>query len=952
MADASLPPIRLGALVEVRGGKKGIVRYSGTTLFAAGKWIGVELFDADGKNNGTVAGKKYFSCLENYGVFVRQSQLNVLEDDEDGNARRLAESLSRMPSDVSSSAEPDAEGDGPSAPSSAPASAAAAPEPKPSPKAVKAPSVAVGSPLTTAKPPMKPASSLQASGGTMSTASVVSSVATSAAAVTHAASAVTPPRDRRPADVTRDEADNSSGDKVSASAALTTSVVAGPSPARGASAADAAEMEALKEKIVTLEARRAEDREKLKEVDRLRMEVQRLEEYKQSWTQSQHDLQQRLLAATRTAKEMTEVAEAAKVEAQENADAAELATLDKEVAEEKAESMQLEIDNLKEKMEELQLDIEILKGERDEAGGVSVSVAPGEEAAGGVRLTSAEQRSLLANNERLKDALVKLRDATAAEKADLTRRVKELEMEAARGRDAIAAREKMVEEIRVLESDMADLTEQVDALSAAESMVATLSERSLDLEDRCRLLQDTVDDLEALKAVQEELEESHLETEREMQTALDDRDSTARALKTALDAALESSADYERTVLQYRDLVRALQSDLDSVRRANETKRSEVEELESRSQAVLNLNSQLQRTALKAHARAIEQDLRRLELSQAVAHARMLAEYVPEQFARNGDSDGLAMLLLLGRLSAKADIVSEHTRKQLVVTCADPSQRMPSSSPSPSSSEAAEASASFGLSVISSLARFKALVVRVEECLGRCDALLYSRVGAMHPSLRQFEKGLDALIDLLKREDLSVTCPVDFILKGIEVVGGIVRNELPTDGPAGPDACTSCEAAMHTASAANEWAAFDLARARSRALRVSSLSAAGQEKSTVETESLALLDAAIAEASATAELCRRSARKAAEVRNHLPRGMLVTQDASVAAAVASMSELSARTSSRASGIVSEASRFVPSAETDAPLSSDLDVRAFWDALFFRHCRQVVVGGLCGRIRVT
>lgn len=41
----------------------------------AGKWIGVELDEPKGKNNGTVQGKSYFSCPDNHGIFVRASQV-------------------------------------------------------------------------------------------------------------------------------------------------------------------------------------------------------------------------------------------------------------------------------------------------------------------------------------------------------------------------------------------------------------------------------------------------------------------------------------------------------------------------------------------------------------------------------------------------------------------------------------------------------------------------------------------------------------------------------------------------------------------------------------------------------------------------------------------------------------------------------------------------------------
>ena len=42
-----------------------------------GKWIGVALDESKGKNNGTVQGKRYFTCEENHGIFVRQTQVDL-----------------------------------------------------------------------------------------------------------------------------------------------------------------------------------------------------------------------------------------------------------------------------------------------------------------------------------------------------------------------------------------------------------------------------------------------------------------------------------------------------------------------------------------------------------------------------------------------------------------------------------------------------------------------------------------------------------------------------------------------------------------------------------------------------------------------------------------------------------------------------------------------------------
>lgn len=71
-------PVKVGSLVEVIGkGQRGTVAYVGATLFASGKWVGVILDEPKGKNDGTVQGKSYFTCKENHGIFVRQSQVRT-----------------------------------------------------------------------------------------------------------------------------------------------------------------------------------------------------------------------------------------------------------------------------------------------------------------------------------------------------------------------------------------------------------------------------------------------------------------------------------------------------------------------------------------------------------------------------------------------------------------------------------------------------------------------------------------------------------------------------------------------------------------------------------------------------------------------------------------------------------------------------------------------------------
>lgn len=64
------------------GHKTGVLRYIGTTDFAVGDWAGVELEEKMGKNDGSVAGKRYFQCEPMYGVFAPAKKVQLYTGNE------------------------------------------------------------------------------------------------------------------------------------------------------------------------------------------------------------------------------------------------------------------------------------------------------------------------------------------------------------------------------------------------------------------------------------------------------------------------------------------------------------------------------------------------------------------------------------------------------------------------------------------------------------------------------------------------------------------------------------------------------------------------------------------------------------------------------------------------------------------------------------------------------
>jgi hypothetical protein len=60
-------------------GKSGTVRFMGRTEFKEGIWVGIELNEPSGKNDGTVQGVSYFKCPPKFGLFAPPHKVTKLK---------------------------------------------------------------------------------------------------------------------------------------------------------------------------------------------------------------------------------------------------------------------------------------------------------------------------------------------------------------------------------------------------------------------------------------------------------------------------------------------------------------------------------------------------------------------------------------------------------------------------------------------------------------------------------------------------------------------------------------------------------------------------------------------------------------------------------------------------------------------------------------------------------
>ncbi|XP_043368834.1 dynactin subunit 1 isoform X7 [Dermochelys coriacea] len=691
--EASGKPLKVGSRVEVIGkGHRGTVAYVGATLFATGKWVGVILDEAKGKNDGTVQGRKYFTCEENHGIFVRQSQIQVFEDGADTTSPETPESsASKVPKRESLEA--------------AKASKLTTTR---RPKPTRTPNSAASSGTA------GPSGSASASGGEMSSSEPSTPAQTPLAAPVIPAPSLTSP----------------------------VAPPSAPSPTKEEENLRS-QVRDLEEKLETLKMKRNEDKAKLKELEKYKIQLEQVQEWKSKMQEQQVDLQKRLKEAKKEAKDALEAKEHYMEEMADTADAIEMATLDKEMAEERAESLQQEVDSLKEKVEYLTMDLEILKHEIEEKGSDGAA-------------SSYQVKQLEEQNARLKEALVRMRDLSASEKQEHVKLQKHMEKKNSELESLRQQKEKLQEEVKQAERTIDELKEQVDAALGAEEMVETLTERNLDLEEKVRELRETVGDLEAMNEMNDELQENARETELELREQLDMATARVREAEKRVEAAQETVADYQQTIKKYRELTAHLQ---DVNRELMNQQEASVERQQQPPPETFDFKIKFAET--KAHAKAIEMELRQMEVQQANRHVSLLTSFMPDSFLRHGgDHDCILVLLLIPRLICKAELISKQAQEkfELNETCAErtglrgaPGEQL-----------------SFAAGLVYSLSLLQATLHKYEQALSKCSVEVYKKVGMLYPEMSVHERSLDFLIQLLHKDQLDETVNVEPLTKAIK----------------------------------------------------------------------------------------------------------------------------------------------------------------------------------------
>ena len=488
------------------------------------------------------------------------------------------------------------------------------------------------------------------------------------------------------------------------------------------------ENEDLATKLRLIEKKRTEDREKLKELEKIQADRDRFEGIIQRLQAKYQPQQQEMANLRKQLKENESQMETLEAQQAENDTLNEMATLDREMAEEMAESAKSELQALRQRQEELELEVEVLREENQELG---KEISPEEK-------TSQGWLQLERSNERYREALLRLRDVTQQQEADLRDQIADLEQDV---QDYSKIKDSAAEfKERLLQSDsnVEDLRQQLDTALGAEDMIEELTQKNLTLSEQMDDLRLTIEELESLKELNDELEINHTETEKQLQDEIDYQDAMLTEEARKLASQDGTIQDLEYTVSRFRELVATMQNDLEDMKASQQITENQANELTTRSRAMEDLNLKLQSSAAKAQVKAIDIELGKLHAQESAEHLTIVQMFLPESFKVERDS--VQSLLRFRRIEFKSRTLHDFIRERMG-----------------DSSSMNMAESSFFCNVLDKLTCVSSTSRRFINNLKTCDLESFKRLGAASFDLDPTERSLDRWLSSLKKGEFGVS---------------------------------------------------------------------------------------------------------------------------------------------------------------------------------------------------
>ncbi|VDK55652.1 unnamed protein product [Anisakis simplex] len=407
-----------------------------------------------------------------------------------------------------------------------------------------------------------------------------------------------------------------------------------------------------------------------------------------------------------------------------------------------------ELDAQKDQVQKLETDLEILRSEMENAGGIALQG------------NSVQMKQLEQQNEKLREALVKMRDMTgqsALEKQEAMKENEELKNEMAQ---LVKLCEKMKNDAELAEQQANELREQVDAAMGSEQMIETLTAKNLDMEEKLRSLEETIEDYETMRDLDEELLETQNEAEKDLKDRYEASCVRINELLSQIRACGEQTEEYENVLVKFRKKVGELNEEIQEHKDENLRLKQELKDLEE-GNAQPGAVSAGMVAANRDFAETIESEMNKPKLVFYQKYGEYLKAFLPDNFAKaGGDNDAVVLNVLYPLLSEKASILSDILNKKY------PS--VPGGMRREHVTKAHKADQwAFAAKFTYLLSGFGGIVRKFGSAVQRCSVERLSRLAQLQMEMTGQERMLDSFFGLLKTNRFDENTSTENLEKGI-----------------------------------------------------------------------------------------------------------------------------------------------------------------------------------------
>jgi dynactin 1 len=312
-----------------------------------------------------------------------------------------------------------------------------------------------------------------------------------------------------------------------------------------------------------------------------------------------------------------------------------------------------------------------------------------------------------------------------------------------------------------------ELKDQVTANLGSVELIEKLTEKNLDLEAQVIELREEIVDLEAINEVNDQIEENTREEEKQLRQSLDMAEARVRDCERQIEALKYNISDHDKTLLKFRELVKQLQNENDSVTRQL---RAKIEEQNSLNTSTNSLSQSLTSTYdfkqkfidAQNTAKHVENECNKIELHSSRRYGQLLLSFMPESFVKqSGNNECLLTLVFFKRVSNKCDLLYTSFKEKINNLLASASESNDGGSAKIASSQMA-----FFHEITYFATLIRLLCNKIEYILNTCEPKVYTNIGSMHFDFNLMEKNLDGVIDLMQKDQLDESTS----LEGLEKV--------------------------------------------------------------------------------------------------------------------------------------------------------------------------------------